>query len=391
MIIEELNIMKMLYITSLSGKRINGFMRSAIIAARNLNIDFTMACNMDMAEKDGYDKDCKEYGINTVHIDFDRNPLGTSNKKAYKQLLALMEKENFDLVHCNTPIGGVLGRICARKAKIPYVIYMAHGFHFWKGAPIKNWLFYYPVEHFLSRWTDVLITINKEDYARAQKFKAKKVCYVPGVGIDLNNFNNTKEPRASMRKSLAIAEDDFVLLSVGELNTNKNHELVLRALADMKENVKKQKIRYLICGRGERETRLKNLVKELGIEDYVHFLGYRADIADICNCSDLFVFMSLREGLPGALMEAMACGLPIICSNIRGNRDLIENEVNGSLVDIDEGKLREEICRLIADAGTREKYAIAAKESVRRFDMERVLELMMKIYTEWGALTPNVL
>ena len=137
--------MKMLYIKHRSGKIMNNFAMSAILAAKELGIDFTIANNMSMADKENFARVCEQYDIKMVHIDFDRNPLGKSNLLARKQLLALMEKENYDIVHCNTPSGGVVGRLCAAQEKIPKVIYMAHGFHFWKGAPLKNWLFYYPV------------------------------------------------------------------------------------------------------------------------------------------------------------------------------------------------------------------------------------------------------
>lgn len=146
--------MKLLYITSLSGRRINGFMRSAIYAANEMGIDFTMACNMDMADKEGYEDDCKQYGIKTIHIDFDRNPLSKKNLLAYRQLCAEIHRGGYDAVHCNTPIGGLLGRICAHKEHVPTIIYQAHGFHFWTGAPLKNWLLYYPVERVLARYTD---------------------------------------------------------------------------------------------------------------------------------------------------------------------------------------------------------------------------------------------
>lgn len=162
--------MKMLYIKHRSGKRMNNFALSAILAAKELGIDFTIANNMSMAEPGHFEQVCEQYGIKMVHIDFDRNPLSLNNIKAGKQLLALMEQEKYDIVHCNTPSGGMVGRLCAAKAKIPKVIYMAHGFHFWKGAPLKNWLCYYPVERFLAHFTDRLITINQEDFARAQKF-----------------------------------------------------------------------------------------------------------------------------------------------------------------------------------------------------------------------------
>lgn len=323
--------MKLLYVTSQSGRRINGFMRSAIIAAKRLDIDFTIASNMDKADKELYIEDCETYGIKAKHIDFDRNPLAMKNyTHAKKQLLDFMRQEKFDVVHCNTPIGGVIGRICAKEAKIPYVIYQAHGFHFWDGAPLKNWICYYSVERYLAHLTDMLITINNEDYNRAKKFTLKNngvVVKVPGVGVDLSKFDmslrDLKEKqtiRMSLRKLWEIDINAIIYISVGELNENKNHEVAIRALA----KTKNKDFYYVVCGEGNKKEYLIDLAEKLGVRDRVRFLGYQSNIAEILLACDCFLFTSFREGLPGSLMEAMASGLPCIASKIRGCVDLLE-------------------------------------------------------------------
>lgn len=323
--------MKLLYVTSQSGRRINGFMRSAIIAAKQLDIDFTIASNMDKADKELYIEDCEIYGIKAKHIDFDRNPLAMKNyTHAKKQLLDFMKQEKFDVVHCNTPIGGVIGRVCAKEAQIPYVIYQAHGFHFWNGAPLKNWICYYSVERYLAHLTDMLITINNEDYNRAKKFTLKNngvVVKVPGVGVDLSKFDmslrDLKEKqiiRMSLRKLWKIDINATIYISVGELNKNKNHEVAIRALA----KINNKDFYYVVCGEGNKKEYLIDLAEELGVRDRVRFLGYQSNIAEILLACDCFLFTSFREGLPGSLMEAMASGLPCIASKIRGCVDLLE-------------------------------------------------------------------
>ena len=249
------------------------------------------------------------------NIPFERNPLKPGNLKAYKELKHIIDEGEYDIVHCHTPVGAMLTRLAAKQArrKGTKVFYTAHGFHFYKGAPAINWILYYPVEKWLSRYTDVLITINKEDYERAKTFKASKVCYVPGVGIDLKKFNEGYVNKEQKRREIGVSANDFVLLSVGELIPRKNHEVVIRALSVLKQLDKLIHIEYVICGRGAYEIDLKKLAEELDVADHVHFLGYRNDISEICNCADLFVFMSHQEGLPVALMEAMACGLPAVC------------------------------------------------------------------------------
>ena len=241
---------------------------------------------------------------NYYDVKFARFPFSKTNMKAYKQLKKLIQENNYDIIHCHTPVAGVLTRLAARKNKNITVIYTAHGFHFFKGAPLLNWLIYYPVERFFARYTDKLITINKEDYERAKQFKLRKngkVYYVPGVGIDLNKIENIKVDIKKKKAELGIQENTPVLLSVGELIKRKNHETVLKVLRQIKD----KNFVYLICGRGVLMEHLQNLTKQLGLESKVKFLGFRKDIAEICKAADLFIFPSYQEGLPVALMEAM--------------------------------------------------------------------------------------
>ena len=280
-------------------------------------------------------------------------------------------------------MGAALTRLVAEDArkKGTKVFYTAHGFHFYDGAPLVNWLTYYPVEKWLATKTDVLITINKEDYRRAKKnFKAGKVVYVPGVGIDLSKFESKPFIREKKRKELGLKEDDIVLLSVGELIERKNHRVVLEAIAGLKDMPFYDRLQYIICGIGALEDELKELCKTLGTSDHVHFLGYRNDISDICNAADIFVFMSHQEGLPVALMEAMACGLPAICSRIRGNTDLISDGKNGLFAENNAGDVGRKIEELEKNPEKRKAYGIAAEKTIKRYDLTSVEEKMIDIY-----------
>ena len=278
--------MKILYVTSLSGRRINSFMRSAIIAAKQKGHEFTIASNMDGADKELYAADCETYGIRAVHIDFVRNPLSSRNVRAAKQLLCLMRNEHFDVVHCNTPVGGLIGRICAHIIGGMCVIYQAHGFHFWQGAPLRNWLLYYPIEWLLSYWTDILITINRGDYVLAQhKFQKPRIRYVHGVGVDLSKYKAESKPSLStesVRDTLGITTDDILFLSVGELNKNKNHSVVIRALSQCSH----ANVHYAIAGAGELKGKLEALANDLGISQRVHFLGFCSDMPNVYKATD---------------------------------------------------------------------------------------------------------
>ncbi len=336
-----------------------------------------------------------------------RSPWNPANIRAFWELRKLIQKEQYDIIHCHTPMGGILARLAAVPARRrgTKVIYTAHGFHFFKGAPLFNWIVYYPIERLLARVTDVLITINMEDYRRAKHFSAGKVRYVPGVGIDLERFqenddgiDDSMEPgfvkkaesiagRKQLRKEFGIGDTDIMLLSVGELIARKNHKAVLEALAELnagksKDSGKKySKIKYIICGEGPLKRQLKQQAKELGIERQVIFAGYRTDIPEICHAADIFVFPSLQEGLPVALMEAMAAGLPIVASNIRGSSDLIGHKKNGYLVN----PCRTEsyvkaISLLIKSKERRKAFGDAARGTVQAYSLETVKKRMAGIY-----------
>lgn len=310
-------------------------------------------------------------------FDIQRSPFSLKNFKAYKQLKMIMKSENFDLVHCHSPMGGVLTRLAAKSIGLKNIIYTAHGFHFYKGAPILNWLVYYPVEYFLSRITKILITINDEDYNRARKFKAKYLFKVPGVGIDLENFRSKQQTNIS-RADLKISDNDTVFVSVGELNVNKNHKVVIEALSKIENN----NIKYLICGQGSNLNKLKKIVNERDLSDNVLFLGYRNNIPEFLNISDIFVFPSLREGLSLSLMEAMADGMPVIASKIRGNVDLIDEESGGYLFQPKDAEKLSQIIDLVVKnkRDLIDRMGDYNKLKIKEFSQEKVMKIMKEIY-----------
>ena len=337
-----------------------------------------------VCSRNDYDnpKECViPYCDHYVDIPFERNPLKPGNVKAYKMLREIIEKKQFDLIYCHTPVGAMLARlagISARK-KGTKVIYMAHGFHFYNGAPLLNWMIYYPAEKFLSRFTDGLITINQEDYRRAQKFHAGKTILIPGVGIDLDKFQKKEPTRQEIRNKLGIPDGKIILMSVGELTKRKNHMVVIDALARLKE----YDILYVICGDGPMKARLRAKAEELGVRDRVKLLGFRKDIAELHKAADIFVFPSLQEGLPVAVMEAMASGLPIVASKIRGNEDLISNNQGGYLVNpMDSEQVAKAIEKMIQNPKKREKMEKRNLEIIAKYGQETVLQKMDEFFDE---------
>lgn len=308
---------------------------------------------------------------NIMNIDFSRNPLSKSNYNAYKDINTVIKNNNYDLIYVHTPIASAITRLACRGISNTKIIYFAHGFHFFKGAPLKNRIIFYPIEKYLSKFTDILITINKEDYERAnRKFKSNETILLNGVGIDLRKIQEIKVDKDSKRKELGLNKNDIVLLSVGELNDNKNHIEVIKAIDIMKN---KNNIKYLICGKGNKKDYLTSFIKDHKLENNVKLLGYRDDIIELCKISDIFVFPSKREGLPVSVMEAMACGLPVVCSNIRGNTDLIISHKGGLLVEENNfNNYLNNILFLTKDADTRKKYGYFNKEFVKKYDLYNV-------------------
>ena len=300
---------------------------------------------------------------NSFDVCFPRNPFSLKTFKAYKQIKKIIQENNYDIIHCNSPTASILTRLAARKSKAK-VIYMAHGFHFFKGAPLLNWLLFYPAEKFTSRFTDILVTINNEDYQIAKKhFHAKKIILLPGVGLDTSKFNNDRTYNNT---------DNINLLSIGELNKNKNHQIVIKVLANCPKN-----IHYHICGEGPLRNELLELAKKLKVN--LHLEGYQANVKTFLDQADIFVFPSLREGLPKSVMEAMANGLPCIVSNVRGNHDLIDPK-GGFVVSNKEEEYTAAIKSLATSSELRKSQGEYNKEKVKKYDIKNILPLMEDIY-----------
>lgn len=364
--------MHILYVTTVSSTM--GFFTKHIemLLQQGHTVDF--ACSVTKP----IDTEFIMHGCQVHNLNLSRSPFDKANYYGYKQLKSIIQEGKYDVIHTHTPIASALVRVACRRNNDIKVIYTAHGFHFYRGAPLLNWFLYYPVEKWLLRHTDILITINKEDYERAKRsFKASGIEYVPGVGVDVYKYGSVVVDRKAKRSELRLDEDDFVLVSTGELNDNKNHKTVIHAVHKLNNS----RVKYLICGQGTLEEELLHLVQELGLEHQIELLGYRSDITEINRIADVFVFPSFREGLSVALMEAMACGLPVVCSNIRGNRDLIEDGKGGFLVEPkDVVRLTQSIEMLVENDSLRERMGNHNKEKIQGYDIKIVLEKMKSIY-----------
>lgn len=307
-----------------------------------------VACNfeygnpMSKESLEGFRKKLKALGVEAIQLPVNRRIYDIcGNGGALLKTIKLMRMRHYSFVHCHTPVGSVIARAAAGLTGTR-AIYTAHGFHFFDGAPRINWLLYYPVEKLLSYLTDVLITINREDYKRARAcFGMKRLEYVPGIGIDTAGFNSCMDEAMciSTRRELGIADDAMMVLMVGELSKRKNHISVLRAVAELKASEsftvqgKSRKLCICIAGTGVYSEYFEHFIQDKHLQNEVRLLGYREDMLKLYRAADAFLFPSYQEGLSAALMEAMACGLPAAASRIRGNTDLIDKE-GGILFDV---------------------------------------------------------
>lgn len=376
---------KILFISNIA-KRVGSFSVASIEAAHRNGLDFYMAANWTSATEEQLREDEHKYNVKIINIDLARSPYSPKNITAYKQLVEFIKKENIDYIHCNTPVGGLLGRLAGKKCKVKKVIYQAHGFHFYKGAPLKNWLIYYPIERWLAHYTDALITINKEDYERAQGFKLRKngkVYYVPGVGIDLSQYELPESTREIKREELGLKETDVALISMGDLIERKNYPIAIEAIAKANNS----NLQYFICGKGSEEEKLQKMAEDLGVKDQIHFLGYRTDIKELLKAADIFLFTSKQEGLARSLMEAMASGLPCVASRIRGNTDILNGTGDEFLCETNNvAAYTEKIKRLANDTNLRKNTGKNNLIAIQRFSTDTVINEISKDYAlEFGG------
>lgn len=311
-----------------------------------------------------------------------RSPVNPENLKGYKDMKALIDKGHYDIIWTNEPVMGVVTRMAARAARKNgcKVLYMVHGFHFFKGAPKPYWLAFYPVERLMLHHTDTICTVNKEDYRRAKRMGAKDVSYIHGIGINTTRLTPGAKHN-DIRQELGLKPDDFLVLSIGELNENKNQKTIIRALSLLKN----PSIHYILCGKGDQRKALEMMTKQMELESQVHFLGYRTDVVDICSQSNIYVMPSHREGLPVSSLEAMYCGLPVVASNIRGLVDVIEHGHNGFLCAPDDYEsFAVAIRKLYAQEEIRLNMGRVSKKRVKPYCIENVkpevLELLESLY-----------
>ncbi|BES66426.1 glycosyltransferase family 4 protein [Gottschalkiaceae bacterium SANA] len=319
-------------------------------------------------------------------IPFSRSPFKPNNLLSYLKLKRIMDRNDYEIIHCHTPMGGVLGRLAGRKAhrRGTKMVYTAHGFHFFKGAKWINWKLYYPIEKYLAHLTDCLITINQEDYRNAvnRGFKAKKIVYVPGVGVDFNRFTwQTPDKKAGLRRQYGFEDEAFILVYAGEFTYRKHQDLLIKAANELKSQIPKLVI--LLAGRGQLQSEYEKMIADLGVDDQVKILGFRDDVDKLMLLADVAVSASRQEGLPVNVMEAMATALPLVVTDCRGNRDLVTDGENGYVCDIDDVDcFVTAIENLHASSDLCRQFGLQNLSRVQQYSLAVIVDSMEKVYLD---------
>lgn len=329
------------------------------------------------------------YSDRKYTLPIERSPLKWSNLKAYRELKKIINENKYDIVHCHTPMGGILGRLAARKARKSgtKVLYTAHGFHFCKDAPLINWIVYYPLEKWLAHYCDCLITVSKEDYELAVRhgFKAGRIEHIYGIGVNTERFTPvSSEEKNRLRQKNGYDPGQFILFYAAELNKNKNQELLIKAIYQCIDKI--PSIKLILAGIGPLEEEYRKLCQELGLSGIVDFLGYRNDIDELINLSDVVTASSLREGLPINILEAIACDVPIIAVDNRGHRELVLKYEKGCLVSgKEENQMADAIINMFKSLHIRSSIRGNREEILKEYSITNVLSKMSSIYEFYGG------
>ena len=382
---------KKILICATTGCFFGHFLKKDIDEFKKLDYEITLianfyeGCSVSNEEIEKFLNECNNSKINYINIPFSRSALNINNFKSYQMLKKLFKKNHYDIVYVHTPIASVITRLVVKKYRKngTKVVYMVHGFHFYNGAPKKNWLIYYPIEKMCAKFTDVLITINNEDFEIAKKKfkKCKNIKYVHGIGLDEKKFqfNLSDDEKNNLRISLGIQNNDFVLIYPAEISKNKGQMWLIKSINNFLK--KYSNIHLLLPGTDRLNGKCQKLTKKLNLENKIHFLGYRNDVPKLLFISNLSISSSNREGLPVNIMEAMYVGLPIIASNCRGNRDLVINNKNGFLFNLNDKDTFSKYIEKIYKEENLNKYSVENKEIIQKYLLENVIAEMNEIYS----------
>lgn len=375
---------KALIVANLAG--FASFLLNDIGILQSMGYEIFYAANANKLKWKDTKRKLEERNVKFLQVDFEsKNPFSSQNIKSFRQISKLIKEEKFDLIHCHTPIPGMIVRLAARRSrkKGTKVIYTTHGFAFTSTIPsLKNKIVFKTIEDFCSSFCDAIITINQEDYESAKKMHCKKVYYINGVGVNTQRYANVNIDRSTYRKSIGVSDDEIMVLSVGELSERKNHQIIIKALSQMDSD---KKYVYVVCGNGINGGTgpyLEKLAKEKGVR--LLLLGFRSDIPEITKCSDIGAIPSVREGLGLAGVQSLAAGIPVVGTSVQGIKDYVSDGNTGFLCNaFDADGFSNAIKKLSSmDAKERDRMKECCVEMAKSFDTKISITQIKKIYKE---------
>lgn len=338
-----------------------------------------VAARNNLGEKNGLKLDFVE---KVYDVPFARSPKSMDNIRAYKELKQIVEIEEYDIIHCNTPMGGIVTRLASRRARKSgtKVYYTAHGFHFYKGASKKNWLVFYPIEKWFSKITDKLITINREDYKLAREKFYSETYYIHGVGVDEQRYYSVKpEQKLALRQEMGFTAEQKIILCVGELLPNKNQTMAISMI--QKVSKKYPNVLLLLAGNGPEKENLEQAIVAAGMQDNVKMLGYCTCLEKYQQVSDLSVSCSKREGLPLNIVETMLSSNPVVATKNRGHCELIQDGETGYLVDVDDvDAMARCVEKLLSNEGKKIEMGMKARQFAEQYGFNAVKRELEDIY-----------
>ena len=358
------------------------FNKANIEALHALGYEVELCANFENGEgaeiqNQKYVDECAVNGIKTHSIPFARHSL-IGSLKCLPLLKELLKREQYDIVHAHTETGGLLLKLTQGVKGKSKFFYTPHGMSFWKGSGLKSQLVYKPLERWICSVMDMNLGMNVEEVENLMRWNKLTTCYVHGIGLNVARMQSPTRSKDDVRKEFGLSESDKLVASIGELDDNKNHITVIRALAKLS----RKDFKYVGCGVGPNRDMLLAESVNLGLKEYTILAGYRSDISDILNAADIFVFPSYHEGMPVSALEAMACGLPVICSEIRGNVDIIHEGDNGYLFEpSDVDTLSQKLAYLMDNTSMRNTMGQKNREIVKAFSLEAVVKELKRIYS----------
>lgn len=358
---------------------------------KGLEVEIACAAGDTVAE-------LQELGYTIHAFPIERKIAPLSNLRSIVAMVRLMKHHRYDLVHVHTPVASVLGRVSAKIAGIPRVVYTAHGFYFHDNMPPQKYRFYHQVETISGWLTDKILTQSREDLETAKRTNLcppDKLSYL-GNGIDLYRFSSDRlcsKRQSELKLQLKIPVSAFpVLAMTGRITEEKGYLELINALSILQKDF--PSIHLVIIGgqleseRDAFQAKLHRLILDRRLESHVTFTGFRSDVPEVLGLVDLFVLPSYREGLPRSILEAMAMSLPVVATDIRGCREAIEDGETGLIVPPrDSEKLAQAVRKILQDSDYQAALGAAALNRAKfLFDEKLVFERLKSVYQELGVL-----